>query len=170
MSTPNGNKRRRMIPCPKGCGNEIRYSGPNDTSRMCRSCYHEEMRSPDGRRRQQALQQAARARQANVTKAHMRKLAKRTPPVDLMSAPMNHLWLEADKVFDFIAAEVGQTARMELSKHPGMAARWDTWRGRGWLRYDQVDEMLCVLGLWIGDLGEPTWSGSDKRYPVLEAV
>lgn len=136
---------------------------------MCRSCYAEEMRSPDGRRRQQILQQAARARAANVAKAARRR-AQADQPGDLMNASMDHLWFEAEKVLEFIRAEAGETARTELSKSDRMAARWDAWRGRPWLRFDQVDELLCVLGLWVGDLGEPIYSGSASRYPVLEAV
>jgi len=151
----------KMIPCPKGCGNTIRYKGPNSTPSMCRNCYLVEMRAGDGKfkpvRRKPIITKSTRP-------------APVPPSIDPLLIPQHHLWFERDRVFAYIKDEVGDSARMELSKNPSMEARWDTWRSRMWLRFDQVDDMLCALGLWVGDLGEPRYSGSEKRYPVLEAA
>lgn len=150
------NKVPDRLPCPKGCGRTVLNKGPHHTPAMCRKCWDaERMREADGRWR-------ARER--------ARMEARNPANVDLLAAPMNHLWFETSKVFDYIEANVGSTVRLELSKHGSLAGRWDAWRGRPWLRFDSVDEVMCVLGLWVGDLGDPIWSGSEKRYPVLEAA
>lgn len=157
-----------MIPCPRGCGNQIRYKGPNHTPARCRQCFNAELRSdPELRRRMVA--QAAEASRARAER-RVKREAERRETVDLMSCPMGHLWFPRERVFEYVYTEVGETVRMELSKHSKLAARWDTWRSRPWLRFDQVDELLCVLGLWVGDLGDPVYSDIVNKYPALEPV
>jgi len=129
---------------------------------MCRECYTEQSRTNGGR---------FPSMRRRVYREHATRKREQPPaPANLLEAPMEHLWFETDRVFAFIKEEAGDTARMELSKVPGMASRWDGWRGRPFVRFDHADELLCVLGLWIGDLGDPHFSGSGKHYPILEAV
>lgn len=147
----------------------VRDKGERHTPHMCRECYLREMRSPDGRLRQAALTQAAKMRAARAP-AKVAPPRMQVPDIDPLLLPQGTLWFERERVFAFIEEKVGESARAELGKHKEMEDRWDSWRSRPWLRFDQVDELLCVLGLWVGDLGEPIYSGSEKRYPVLVAA
>ena len=100
-----------------------------------------------------------------------RNAINRTPVVIPEGDPLlqrhDHLWYDRRRVVEFILAEVGESARTELTKSPPLMHQWDAWRTRPFIRFDKVDEVLSALGLWVGDLGDPIYTGSAKRYPRL---
>lgn len=126
---------------------------------VCLSCRHADQRE----------EAAARAASKAVKAAKLPKLPPAAPD-DPMMRRLDHMWFERGHVQAFIRERVGESARKELTKNDDLARAWDSWKNKPFIRFDKADEVLCALGLWTGDLGEPIYTGSSKRYPSLVAA
>lgn len=97
--------------------------------------------------------------------------------IDINLQPMTMQWFRTEHVRDFVVREVGTPTLVELqlsAVNDRLRRRWEQWRRNrvAWLRYDSVDEVVTALGLWTGDLGEPTFSGyqAGSNHPKVEVA